>query len=77
VRGAFDADRRGDVALHRVIALLEGHHHEPLRKGTAGLGQRVVEGTAHDAVGVGQLETDRFGRRLHARTLPHTLISND
>src|SRR5207302_922118 len=56
--GAFDSDGRGKIALHRMVALLERHHDQPPRERPTGRRQRVVERSAEDATGAGDIEAD-------------------
>jgi len=71
--GALDADRVGQVTLHPVLALPERHEDQPLRQRSAGLGERVVEGTTEHATGAGHIETDRFLLRAHIGTVAQPL----
>ena len=64
--GAFDSDGRGEIALHRMVALLERHHDQPLRERPTGRRQRVVERSAEHATGASDIKADGLGMRLHA-----------
>ena len=67
-RRALDADGVGDVALHRVIALLQRGQHEPLRQRPTRRHERVVERAADEAARAGHVETDG-GLGAHEHTI--------
>ena len=72
---ALDADLFGDLALGAVCLALERDKDEPDRQRPAGLGERVVEGSAHQLRGTAQLQSDRLDVRCgHAMSLRHQML---